>query len=475
MSGIDKIHQCIAIGSPIESIMKGLITISDVLVYLLTENISEKSMIAYKAVCELDRLQLISINGSEKPFILITEHDEYVGIYNLMIKEKEIQGRTEQENKDMILKTQHVWSKLLYLNNFNRNIYMICDVEKFNIIITPDERWLIVGSRSTNYMLKFYSEILKEPEIWIDNEYLEPLHQYHSSSFIDILIKRCKYLKYEADIYWNKIAKNMYFGIVENKFLRNMNITKKQLEPLVEIFGDMISSDITEMPDLIFNLKNLHMVDQAYVLGFPIHKHIPSQEVINNAIEKLNDIGIDLYADMIEKFNKDSLNLIINPICNKNIPLANDEDALKENIFCYNNFDLVYNYTETHLYIFTRPEFKTLVEQNKNIWTNEPLKINVLNTVYSKIELARDFGLPSPATIKDLLIKVESGTLFIESEDSESDSEDEEVEIQVLDEMDQHVGNLVLINNPSHMNDRDHFVCIHCAETISDFDSEYYE
>ena len=80
----EKVSQAINYGSPYEALISGFVTCEEILTYLLTQSINAKNMIAYRAVCQLDMIQLVNENHQENeevPFITITEHDEYVGIY----------------------------------------------------------------------------------------------------------------------------------------------------------------------------------------------------------------------------------------------------------------------------------------------------------------------------------------------------------------------------------------------------------
>ncbi len=91
---------------------------------------------------------------------------------------------------------------------------------------------------------------------------------------------------------------------------------------------------------------------------------------------------------------------------------GNEQDALMENIWDYNTFDVIRYYIDTHVYFFTRPAFSTLATKKKNFLINKSLPIPVISEVIGRIETALVCTLPPPAPLQELLERVEKGTLY---------------------------------------------------------------
>jgi hypothetical protein len=139
----DIVKEAIIYGSPFEALAEDFITVTDILEYLLTVDVSNKTLVAYKASCAYSYSQtIVDSDGNEKHFLQLCDHDEYVAIYITMFKD------IEAKYKPIIAKlAQRIWFKLVDMNEFSRKIFIVCDVTSPENI-NKDELWLAVASRS---------------------------------------------------------------------------------------------------------------------------------------------------------------------------------------------------------------------------------------------------------------------------------------------------------------------------------------
>lgn len=430
----EKVMQTIVYGSPYEALIRGFVTYGDILNYLLDEDISHRTMIAYRAVCQFSTDQIVTNHENpdfnDKPFITVTTHKEYVGIYYLSIGNKG--GRNDKERVEIAKCSQKVLPKLMNINSFSRIIHLLCDSNRFEI--KNSELRLIVGARSINTISRMLKELEAHFDLWLDNDYLGPIENIAYSFYENELLTRCELLKTEAPLYWDAVGMDLYRYIV----IKNLDITSdiplKQIRRYDNLFSGIFPEELVNVSDFEYYMKELTEITQAYVLGYPIHRYVPTSKTIKKTIDLVKKIGIDEYVRIIEDQNMKSLTVrvdMINPWRldkndkdnkNKNesddkddknyIILANQQDVLMEDISAYNSFDVTRYYTDTHLYFFTRPEHSDLIANKKNLWTNEKIPISVLTEINSRLETATLYNLPTAMPLLDLLKKVEEGTLY---------------------------------------------------------------
>jgi len=410
---MNNVKQSIDYGSPYDALISGFISVTDILNYLLDNKITVETIIAYRAVCMFDDEQIIKNNKTEKynnkPFILVNEYKEYVGVYNLSFGKK-ISGRNAEEKIKISKITQYIWPKLLTINNFSKEIYLISDCVHKDLRIEKEDIWKLVSSRSSKYISygKVLEELLKDPKIWILYDFLEPIRDVKYTKYENVLLDRCDKLKKEAPDYWKHVGLDLYKKFISDH-IDVENPKTKEIKRYAELFPNLFPKRIIEMSDLVRNMNELDHVVKAYVLGFPIHLYVPSEENINKAIMELDKIGIEEYCKNIAEQNANNLNKHIVNI--DNIQVSNDKDNLFEKISDYNIFDVIKYYIDTHVYFFTRAEFPSLITSKTNPYTNKKIPISVLMEARNKLEISLVLKLPKSASLKDLLLLVEKNNL----------------------------------------------------------------
>ena len=306
---MDKVKQAIVYGSPHEALISGFVTSGDILNYLLYTDISFKCMIAYRAVCQFNAGQIIQDNINPdyngKSFITLTTHDEYVGIYNLSVGNYSVfPGQSEKEKIEIAKRCHGVWPTLYTVNSFSRAIALICDFTD-NMMIKSAEKWMIVGARSVKIISSNFSKILANFDIWIDNDYLEPLEHLKYQTYEKSLLARCELLKELASLYWNEVAIHLYRPIVtQNVNPDTPRLDRTEIKRYYGLFPGLFSEELVNMSDLSYNLNQFPETIRAYLLGYPIHQYVPNKETLDKTIKMVDEIGIDQYSDIIKVKNK---------------------------------------------------------------------------------------------------------------------------------------------------------------------------
>ena len=224
------------------------------------------------------------------------------------------------------------------------------------------------------------------------------------------LLTRLSYLQQHAPNYYAEVAYKHYHKVAvrlqKEKLLTNL--TQEQLKLFDTFFQNIIDRRLLSYDKLCFNIAIMTSDIAGYVLGFPIHTFIPSDEQIHNAIGLLQVKGKDEYCAHIKKLNE-LCGLPVGPFSDTKFSLANEQDLFGEDIANYVAFDIVAFRDADHVYRFTRMEFKQLLESKKNPYTNIWLPSPIVEVIKSRVSTVRALGLPIARTLKEHLDCLEQG------------------------------------------------------------------
>lgn len=116
------------------------------------------------------------------------------------------------------------------------------------------------------------------------------------------------------------------------------------------------------------------------------------------------------WVEFIKQQNKERLDIelkrlsILYPDVEIENFIKNTQDVLCEEILDYQPFDIYFHHTiGGNVYLFSRPEFQTLIEKKMNIYTREPIALSVLGDVCVRMTHANEVNIHDPAILEDLL------------------------------------------------------------------------
>lgn len=400
-----KVYQTIIYGSLYEAFYNKFVNIHDVLDFLLkyepeSKLHREKVCIAYRIVCIFTKEQ--TIDGEH--FICLTENEDFICIYALSFNShfKEKTYISFDQNLEISKKIQKVLPKLIEEDTFSRFFYVLCDIIN-NVKI--EEAILTTFTRNVRNLINFNHDYA----YFLHSDYLYPLENIDQSLYVNDLSKRCLYLQEKAPLYWENVAHSLYYSFVKDKFRNAPNFTKEMIQTYHEIFPKLFPENILNRSEIVLQISNLNKNLQAYLLGFPIHNYIPNDLNLNKALEKLQELGTDKYCKYLsEKSKKDNV--------------SNETNVLSEKIEEFNSFDVVEYYvdegnTDTHLFQFTRSEFKNILKDGKNFYTGEPLPAFLIEKIKCRNNIAKKYNLPNSKTLNDFLTDLNNNLEY--EEDSE--------------------------------------------------------
>lgn len=142
-------------------------------------------------------------------------------------------------------------------------------------------------------------------------------------------------------------------------------------------------------------LKLLDSLDkelQYYYLGFNLQNFIPSDEQYEARLKEFKELGIENFCKAREKEIEEEFS---------QYTLSNTENVLYMKYSLYPRTDIVHYQSGLHTYIFTRSEFKHLLEKRENLYTRQQLPLPLLGLCMGLTEM----NLPESETLERLLTK----------------------------------------------------------------------
>ena len=156
----------------------------------------------------------------------------------------------------------------------------------------------------------------------------------------------------------------------------------------------------------------------AYILGLPAHLYSLPREALNKMYEEYKE-DPQAYIEAVYKHNYDTTNKIIDEYKTRHgveLTICNNSNTLLEDIDHHSPVDIYRLIEGDKLFQFTRSEFSTLLDKNKNFWNRAPLsrfdnlnitQLNSIGTVVGPClplaELLENTLKPSVCNIQDLV------------------------------------------------------------------------
>ena len=407
----EKIKESVSVGSVFLALESKYFTSKELLNWLSKVAIDEKTKVAYKAVCIAISPNIQYLDDSMH---FLTKKPEYIAIaigYNLNpdIPDSNVAGPINPLYSHLCdaliqLRSDPLQRKMTGLilagagsAEYIRSRLVTCFLSRnFPHLRNLSSHDHNVGLVTADWTAKFrYNEQLP-----------------------NLIIKRVADLQKHAPLYHAGVAYQAYHKVAVklNKDKLLTSLKRDELAAFNSFFPNIIDQKILGYNDLCYKIALLGNDIAGYILGFPIQSIIPNDDQIHEAISKLSEIGPEKYTSFMKEYVKSTyIPILPFPNC-INPTFSNDSDVLMENIDNYVAFDIVAYQTGTHIYRFTRPEFKDLSKSKKNPWTNDWLPQTILTTIKARAEAAKELGLPDPRPLSELLTCLENGKLFVSSE-----------------------------------------------------------
>ena len=404
-----KISQAVNHGSVFLALQKNFFTHEKLLSWLVTEDVTPLTKIAYKAVCEK-----INPNNQylDDDYHFLKKKPDYAPIaigYGLNVNL--IDMKNSSEDIPIILSITDVMDK------YNKN----SEDRKFCSLLLKgdgDKQYL-----KSKLILCYKSRVFPHLNITANeiNEALVSSDWFDKFRYNDklakFIIERILNLQILPIYYAEVVCKSYRDVIVKlNKDKLFTQLTQKELSIIDSFFPGIIDRRILKYDELSYKISVLSNDIAGYVLGFPIQNMIPNDEQIHIAINYLSSYGMDKYAKFIRDY-VESTYLPTSPFHSNKHIYSNDEDVMLEDPNDYVPFDIVSYRSGDHIFRFTRPEFPQLSKSKKNPWTNEWLPPTILSTIISRSQASKELGLPPSRPLIDMLNCIKSDTLFHSNDD----------------------------------------------------------
>jgi hypothetical protein len=208
-------------------------------------------------------------------------------------------------------------------------------------------------------------------------------------------------------------------------YLKVLNLNPKILIQMNEIIPGYV--DIPEgLSDLTSSQWDLFQSPtplKAYILGFPIHLGVPSDDIVNEYFFKMVKMGSEAY--MLEVGKEGSQCVSVKMMGIK--ALDTKENCLANNYEHYGPFDRVQFFENSHSYEFTRDEWNGF-EKMINPTTRTQFPETFVQTIKARNEIAKTYNLPPCNIIKELIDSFSSSP-------QKNESVDDDLVNRLVDEM----------------------------------------
>lgn len=121
----------------------------------------------------------------------------------------------------------------------------------------------------------------------------------------------------------------------------------------------------------------------GYKLGYRLELGEPSQKWINEATVKLQSMGEEPYYKELRQNNINRIRSLVTP----GITL-HDVDVQMTSVFNYNSFDVIESMQDTHLFVYSRPEWDWITKNKICPWTKNAISDIVLKTIKNRKKIA---------------------------------------------------------------------------------------
>lgn len=405
-SAAEKIRQSIMYGSVFLALETGFINHPAVLEWLATAEVNEQTQIAYKAVCmkiapgeqylpdgdhflvKRPEYALMAVGCGLFPEIPARKtdlEDEALIVYIVEHLSETLNRQLVRNKINLILSGQGP------ANYVQINLVPCYQARNFPHLRDADPHTINIGLVLADWTAKFR----------------------YTDKLAKLILHRVANLQRDAPIYFAGVGYKAYHQVIMKLNQEKLfnQLTRDELITLDTFFPGIIDRKILNYNDLAYKLALLGNDIAGYILGFPIQNVIPNDEQIHEALAMLTTMGCSGYTDQIKNYVSTTYTPMM-PIVSRSSVYSNQEDVLMEEIDDYVPFDIVAYQDGGYIYRFTRPEFDKIIESKKNAWTNNWLPPSVLSTIKARHEAATELKLPPSRIMREMLTRIEDGTLF---------------------------------------------------------------
>ena len=258
-------------------------------------------------------------------------------------------------------------------------------------------------------------------KVVVENDAFEYFDAQRSTIMLGQLIARCTYLKGKTSAYWEKVAPDYKRYIEKRLGGSSRSLSRTSLRELHGVFPTLVDERLLTFSELAFLIYFMDPLHRAYVLGYPIQYGLPLEIEIMQALNRLSELGIEKYIAELVEYNRERLKLRLPGVFNTTaLEPEKDTDVMEMCVYEYNPFDTIAYNDNGHYYIFTRPEFASLLKSKKHLYTQTILPANIVLDIQQRMKFATEMRLPEPRTVTDFLSQIEEKTLKTEQPSNEA-------------------------------------------------------
>lgn len=448
-----KITQVVEHGSIYQSLIKGFISVDEILTWLAnlpSTQHNDNTFIAYRLACmykstkqhyvaDADDADDVHAVTTKVHILSKLKNPEYGAIYiqsggnmdtSIEMNPNSIDEASEDADDDNVIEGSGAKVSNFLLpslvkfqtdRTFANRIKVICnkeDVTRINADMIP----LIIRARATK-LFNLLSRVTPSSynEQFLNTDYIDAIKIVDIPNRFVRIVNRCQYLAEHAPLYWEHVAKDLYKDTV-TALINDKNLgdfTRDDTLKFHRLIPGFFPTGFENYTELAYKIMFLDRATQLYVLGFPLHMGSATDQQVSSALSYLSQHGKDKYTLDITQYFKSTEATSIPPCFNITTTIRNaldgsnnPIDVLEENVFSYNPFDRITFVNGNNLFYLIRVEYENMIKTKKNQYTQELLPNWIVLEMSKRMEIAETLGLPPPGTILELLTRLENGKLY---------------------------------------------------------------
>ena len=183
---------------------------------------------------------------------------------------------------------------------------------------------------------------------------------------------------------------------VYNKIILVRKDEAEILNQYINLFDDNKMS----LSPLAFYIDQLNITTKGYLLGISFHIINLEENIVNEKIKLLSDIGHEEYIKTIKTNINEEL-------------YANNQNLFSENIDEFSPIDIFSVVCNGKIFRFTRDELEKIVESGKNPYTNLKLNKTIIDNIIGRTFIYKN-RLPKSQPLMEIYKQILDNTIYFD-------------------------------------------------------------
>ena len=293
-------------------------------------------------------------------------------------------------------------SAFKYIIDYNFKLYI-------DVILDKYECCNVIGDEHLPIISCLYTDDIRNITYQCNRQWLKTMIKYdiNCDKFEDYLLKkhivnklieRIKYLQ-NYPTYWSFI-KNKYITYLTDAVYNKIILVRKDEAEILNQYINLFDDNKMSLSPLSFYIDQLNITTKGYLLGISFHIINLEENIVNEKIKLLSDIGHEEYIKTIKTNINEEL-------------YANNQNLFSENIDEFSPIDIFSVVCNGKIFRFTRDELEKIVESGKNPYTNLKLNKTIIDNIIGRTFIYKN-RLPKSQPLMEIYKQILDNTIYFD-------------------------------------------------------------